>query len=111
MQHLSVINCKPQIEKSSNTNANVSCIKYCSLNELHLYSSHDDYLEEFLLHTKTDLKNDIHLFVNYESLQRVTHNFTRDATRFNCNKISQLHLGERNKPSGSYEEYFCHFVL
>ena len=54
MEHLSVINYKPQIEKSSNknTSADASCVKSCSLNELHLYNAHDDYLEEFLFDTK-----------------------------------------------------------
>ncbi|CAF4358988.1 unnamed protein product, partial [Rotaria sordida] len=67
---------------------------------------HDDYIEQFLFHTKTYLQKNIIVYVDYESLQRVTHNFTRDSTRINCAKISKLHLWSQEKRSNSLEEYF-----
>lgn len=71
---------------------------------------HDDYIEQFLFDTKTRLKNYIDLYINYESLQGVTHNFTTDATRVNCAKIIQLHLDgliKRDKYADTcLKEYF-----
>ena len=42
--------------------------------------------------SKTHLLNNITLRVTDELLQRVTHNFTRDATRTNCSKIDYIVL-------------------
>ncbi|CAF4259708.1 unnamed protein product, partial [Adineta steineri] len=84
MEVLSLTNRKSQNHKQSsesdNDNRNLSVIPYYSLYELRLINVHDDYLEEFLLDTQTYLQNNLILYLNYESLKRVTHNFTRDAT-------------------------------
>jgi len=110
MEELSVINRTAQNRKqfyqSNSDNPNLSLIEYTSLCELSISKVHDDYMEEFLLDTKTYLQNNLILFVNYESLQRVTNNFTRDATRTNCGKISKLYLCGREKRCNSAEEYF-----
>jgi hypothetical protein len=111
MEDLFLTNRKPQNRKQSyesndNNNRNLSPIQYFFLNELHIVNVHDDYIEQFLFHTKAYLQNNVHLYINYESLQRVTHNFTRDATRINCAKISKLSLRGQAKRSNSLEEYF-----
>ncbi|CAF1514089.1 unnamed protein product [Rotaria sordida] len=77
-----------------------------NLNELVIIDVHDDYIEEFLFDTKTYLPYNIILHINHESLQRVTNNFTRDATRINCAKINKLNLTGELKCSNSLKEYF-----
>ncbi|CAF5048337.1 unnamed protein product, partial [Rotaria sp. Silwood1] len=90
---LSVINRHPQNQKQSyesmNDHQNLSIVKYYSRAELQILQVHDDYIEEFLLNTKTYLQNNILLDIDYESLQRVTHDFMRDDTRINCAKINK----------------------
>jgi hypothetical protein len=110
MEQLSLSNRKSQNEKlsseSNNNNQNLSLIEFFCLNELVISNAHDDYIEQFLINTKTYLQNNIILYINYQSLQRVTYNFTRDATRINCTKINKLHLCGRGEQSNSLEEYF-----
>ncbi len=59
-----------------NDNHNLSIVKYCYLTELDIRQVHDDCIEEFLFNMKTYLQNNILLDIDYQSLQRVTHNFT-----------------------------------
>lgn len=110
MEKLSVCNYKPQNRKqpfeSNNYNRNLSIIEYSSLNVLHIFNVHDDYIEQFLFNTKTYFENTIILVIEYESLKRVTHNFTRDATRLNCAKINKLYLKLKSICSNSLKEYF-----
>ncbi|CAF1146365.1 unnamed protein product [Adineta steineri] len=111
MQELSLVNYEAQNQtqsfQSNGDNGNLSVIEYTSLCKLYITTAHDDYVEEFLVDTKTCLRNNIILFVDYESLQRVTHNFTRDATRNNCYKITKLHLCDRAEHCNALEKYFC----
>ncbi|CAF5037376.1 unnamed protein product [Rotaria sp. Silwood1] len=110
IEELSLVNHKPQNRKqsyvSNSDNQTLSLIEYFFLNKLYISKVHDDYIEQFLFDTKTYLQNNVILSVDYESLQRVTHNFTRDATRTNCAKKSKLHLWGQRKCSNSLEEYF-----
>ena len=111
LEDLTLINRKSQnrkqSDKSNNNNRHLSPIKYAYLTELAICNVHDDYIEQFLFHTKTYFPNNIFLYTNYESLQRVTHNFTRDATRINCAKINKLQLSGQTKSSNStLQEYF-----
>ncbi|CAF5223859.1 unnamed protein product, partial [Rotaria magnacalcarata] len=110
MEILHLTNHKSQNRKqshgSNNDNQNLSLIEYPLLSDLHIVNAHDDYIEQFLFHTKTYLRNNIHLYIDYASLQRVTHNFTRDATRINCTKICKLSLRGREERSNSLEKYF-----
>ncbi|CAF4119103.1 unnamed protein product, partial [Adineta steineri] len=110
MQELSLVNYEAQNQtqsfQSNGDNGNLSVIEYTSLCKLYITTAHDDYVEEFLVDTKTCLRNNIVLFVNYESLERVTHNFTRDATRNNCDKIIQLNLCNRTEHCNALEKYF-----
>ncbi|CAF0883101.1 unnamed protein product [Rotaria sordida] len=110
IEELSLVNHKPQNQKqsyqSNSNNQTLLLIEYSFLNKLYISDVHDDYIEQFLFHTKTYLQNNIIVYVDYESLQRVTYNFTRDSTRTNCAKISKLHLWGQEKRSNSLEEYF-----
>ncbi|CAF1083142.1 unnamed protein product [Adineta steineri] len=79
---------RKQSYQSNSDTQNLSLIEYTSLYKLSINTVHDDYTEEFLLDAKTYFQNNLILFVSYESLQRVTYNFSRDATRTNCGKIT-----------------------
>jgi hypothetical protein len=107
---LSLVNHKPQNRKqsyeSNHNNRNVSVIEYSFLCELRIINVHDDYIEQFLFDTKTYLLNNIKLCIKYESLERVTHNFTRYATRINCAKIGKLDLYGEARHSNSLQDYF-----
>ncbi|CAF1211488.1 unnamed protein product [Rotaria sordida] len=76
MQKLALRNYKPQNNKlckeSKNDNQDLSIIKYPHLTNLTLSRSHDDYVKQFLLDTKTCLPNNVHLNVTYQTLERVT---------------------------------------
>jgi len=91
LEKLTLINNKPQnhkrYRKSKNNNENLSIIEYPHLTHLNLDEAHDDYVEQFLFDTKICLSNDLALYINYQQLKRVTHNFKRNATRINCSKI------------------------
>jgi hypothetical protein len=110
MEQLFLKNRKSQIQKqsyeSNNDNRNLSLIKYFYLNVLFIVNVHDDYIEEFLFDTKTYFQNNIRLYIDYDSLQRVTQNFTRDATRINSTKINEIHLTRLPNCLNSLQEYF-----
>jgi hypothetical protein len=78
-----------------NDNQQCSIIEFPYLRNLDLTNTHENYLEQFLNNTKTNLLNDIQLHVSYNCLQRVTNNFTSDTTRMNCGKIKYLILSNR----------------
>jgi hypothetical protein len=111
MEELSVINQKSQNRKqsyeSNNDNRNSSVIEFSFLRKLDIIDVHDDYIEQFLFDIKTYLHHNVLLSIKYESLRRVTHNFTRDATRINCAKVNKLYLrGARKCSNSSLKEYF-----
>ncbi|CAF0866886.1 unnamed protein product [Rotaria sordida] len=109
LEILYVKNKKPQNRKQSNDNQQyLSLIQFSSLSELRLNDVHDDYIEEFLFHTKTYLTKNVNLFIEYESLERITHNFTRECTRINCAKVDKLYLcgNDELKCENSLGKYF-----
>jgi hypothetical protein len=61
VEHIALTNDKSQNYKqcyqSNNDNSNLPVIKYSFLNELFIVNAHDDYIEQFLFHTKTYLQN------------------------------------------------------
>ncbi|CAF2513441.1 unnamed protein product [Rotaria sp. Silwood2] len=97
---------KQEQESKNNDNRNFSFIEYSHLITLGLINVHDDYAEQFLFDTKTCLSNYIRLGIDYHQLQRVTLNFTRNATRNNCSKIKQLILHEYLDLPKQYNTYF-----
>jgi hypothetical protein len=111
MEILTLINQKQQknkqCKKSKDDNQHLSIIKYPHLTELHLREVHEDYIEQFLVHTKTCLPNNVYLFTDHQLLIKVTHNFTRDTTRFNCSKINYLYYDTTQHPK-HFKDYFLH---
>ncbi|CAF2888098.1 unnamed protein product [Rotaria sp. Silwood2] len=96
MKELTVNNNKPPknklYKKSKNNTQDLSTIKYLHLTKLNLYEAHDNYVEEFLVDTEMYFSNKVHLSVYYQALNRVTENFSRHATRINCEKVYSLYL-------------------
>ncbi|CAF4241072.1 unnamed protein product, partial [Rotaria sp. Silwood2] len=91
MKSLSVMNDKPQKNKlhsrPKKNNQDLPIIKYPHLVKLDLTDAHDDYIEQFLVDWQTSLSNIVRLSVCYRPLLRVTRNFTRNTTQFNCTKV------------------------
>jgi hypothetical protein len=110
MRKLTLVNCHAQNHKQSyklmNNNQNLSIVKYCYLTELDIEGVHDDYIEEFFCNTKTCFQNDIFLEVDFKSLERVTHNFTRDDTRINCGEINEMFFRGMKYVCKSVQDYF-----
>jgi hypothetical protein len=95
-----------QCRKSENENENLSISEYHHLTQLCFDQGHDAYLEEFLLDTKTCLPNNVHLYAFYKQLARVTYNFTRDATRLNCSKITYRYSYDVPQHLKHFKDYF-----
>jgi hypothetical protein len=92
LEKLSVMNRTRQNQKSTNNNEHLPIIEYLHLNRLDLTDVDNDYIEQFLVITNTSLSNNICLLTHYDSSRRVTHDFTRDATRVNCAKVNILYI-------------------
>jgi hypothetical protein len=112
MEKLTLYNKKPQnnkhYRKSKEDIELLSIIEYPRLINLILYHAHYDYIEEFLVGTKTCLTNGIFLYLKYKVLKKVTHNFRRNATRINCSKVNHLYVSGEFKMSERFKEYFPH---
>ena len=106
LKDLTVKNFQAQNRNFNDDNQHFSMIEYPSLTILCLKEVHDDYAEQFLLDGKTFFSNYIWLMIDCETLQRVTHNFTRDATRLNCTKIKRIHLSNRLNLPNHFYTYF-----
>ncbi|CAF3185350.1 unnamed protein product, partial [Rotaria sp. Silwood2] len=108
MSRLTLINyCSKNFKQSIDINQNLEIIRYNHLIELEIRQCHDDYIEQFLLNTKTYLHNSILLIIDLESLTRITQNFTRNETRINCSKVNKLFLqGEYENLIQSLQNYF-----
>ncbi|CAF1377351.1 unnamed protein product [Rotaria sp. Silwood1] len=98
IEALFINNKQPQKNKfsqqSNDDDQHLSIIEYSHLRKLDLEEAHDDYVEQFLLDTKTCLPMKLDVEVDYEVLDTVTHNFTREATRINCSKLLYLCIPE-----------------
>jgi hypothetical protein len=104
MEDLTVTNWKAQYK---NDNRDLSLIHYHHLTCLDLTEVHDDYIEQFLLDTKTSLPFNLDLSVHYESIRRVTHDFKRIETRINYSKINCAYLIDPNsRSSKDFKKYF-----
>jgi hypothetical protein len=112
LKKLSISNEEPQnyknCQNSNNDNRYLSIIEFPHLTELSLSIIHDDYAEQFLVDTKTCLLNNITLQIDYECLQRVTHNFTNNATRVNCAKLTYLLISQYWRYPKLCDTYFPH---
>jgi hypothetical protein len=96
------------IEGQKNNHVQSSHIlSFVHLIKIDLVNAHEDYLEEFLNHTKICLLNNVYLRANYDSLEKVTNNFTRDETRMNCSKIIRLTSSKRmTNIDENFQKYF-----
>jgi hypothetical protein len=110
MKELTVINQKPQskrrCEQFNNQDQILPIIQCPRITLLDLCRVHDDYIEQFLVNTKMCLPNTIFLAVNYESLERVTHNFKRNSTRINCTKLRYLCIPDEHPIPEHAKDYF-----
>ncbi|CAF0834079.1 unnamed protein product [Rotaria sordida] len=110
MEQLTVNNEKPQKnkfdEQSKDDNRHLSVIQYPYLSVVDLFHAHDDYVEQFLLDIKTCLTTKLDLQVYFSTLDRVTNNFTRDATRINCGKLLDIHVPRKILISNQLKDYF-----
>jgi hypothetical protein len=84
---------RKQCEESNNENENLSIIDFRHLTELHLDDVHNDYIAQFLMHTKTCLATNLRLCIGCDILYRVIDDFKQDAIRINCAKVKYLYIG------------------
>lgn len=112
MKKLTLINGKPQNDKQcgklDDKNEHLSITEYPHLSQLNLTEAHDDYIEEFLVDTKTCLPNNLYLSVDYQVLKRVTQHFTSNTTRNNCKNLRSLGLIGKDRIPKYVKEYFPH---
>jgi hypothetical protein len=95
LEKLTLTNEIPQKQKLINNDKHLPIIEYPRLIEFNFICVHDDYIEQFLLDTKTFLPNNIHFWGEYKDVKRVTQNFTLDTMRVNCAKIKYLYFYDR----------------
>ena len=103
VEKVTLINKKKRIQ---NSNQDFSTIEYSHLIELDLSEAHQDYDEQFLFDAKTCLPHNLRVQMNYQSVKKVTRNFRRNSTRYDCTKI--IHALFYNKLSfpEHLKEYF-----
>lgn len=65
-------------------------IKFSHLIELACTHVHMNYVEQFLSNSNTRLPSLVRLHIQYEHLLAVTENFTRNATRINCDRLKSI---------------------
>ncbi|CAF1446202.1 unnamed protein product [Rotaria sordida] len=108
LQKLTLENFQSQNKKSDEDDQYLSIIEYSYLTELRLLDVHDDYIEQFLFHSKSVLPNNISLSVQYDFLKRVTNHFTREQTRINSAKIKHVFLAGpgQHHLSKDFYQYF-----
>ncbi|CAF2755815.1 unnamed protein product [Rotaria sp. Silwood2] len=112
MKKLTLINMKPQYgkrnKKSEDDNQDLSIIEYLHLTMLDLIEAHEDYIEQFLIDTKTCLANNVFLAVLYQPLRRVTEKSIKNATRINCEKLRLLGVQGKYRTPKYVKQYFPH---
>ncbi len=105
MSKLTVNNDKPQKNKFDD-NRHLSIIEYSYLTHLDLSLAHQDYVEQFLLDTKTWFPRRLKLEVDYQSINKVTLNFTRNQTRINCTNFIYLDVPSQIPITQQLKDYF-----
>ena len=74
MQKLTIIN-ENQQSKLKIDNEDLLINEYFHLTVIDVTRAHRDYLEEFLLNTKTSLPNNVRINSNYRAMKKMTRNF------------------------------------
>jgi hypothetical protein len=102
LNKLYIYNGEPQRDKEQST----TFIMFPHLIFLSLYFAHVDYAEQFLIDKNCHLPRLLNLGIKYELLATVTHNFTNDATRITCAKLTSLVIREPFVRSENFHQYF-----
>jgi hypothetical protein len=102
LKELYILNNEPQKDKQLST----TTIIYPHLILLDIVSAHVDYAEQFFFEEKTHLPRLLNLYIRYESLAIVTNNFTSDATRLTCSKVTCLTIKEPFVRPANFQRYF-----
>ncbi len=102
LKHLYIQNNKPQKDNQQSS----TLIIFPHLIDLDLSDAHVDYAEQFLFDKNTHLPRLRILIISYTSLAMVTDNFTNDAARVNCSKLTSLHVSEPFVRSENFHQYF-----
>lgn len=115
LNSLRVINKTPQknkhCEEIEGDNHYLSIAQYPHLTDLNLHEVHEDYVEQFLLHTRTFLPNNVVVAAMGHVLEKVTGYFERDATRINCSKINCIFYAESRPFLEHFEDYFLNVCV
>ncbi|CAF2117090.1 unnamed protein product [Rotaria magnacalcarata] len=102
LEKLGIINDEPQKDKQQST----PLIIFSHLIYLDLHGAHANYAEQFLVDKHCHLPCLLDLKIGYESLVLVTNNFTNDATRLTCSKLTSLCIKGAFVPPKTFHEYF-----
>ncbi|CAF3420728.1 unnamed protein product, partial [Rotaria sp. Silwood2] len=88
IEKLRLNNREPQ--QNPNPEAELLIVRYSHLTEIDLVETDECYVVEFLNNIKMYLSNDVYLSVDYDTLEKATDDFTKDATRIKSSKIIGL---------------------
>ncbi|CAF3724798.1 unnamed protein product [Rotaria sp. Silwood1] len=102
LKELHIINEEPQKDKHQS----MPLIIFSHLILLNIDTAHADYAEQFLVDKRCYLPCLLNLNISYESLVLVTNNFTNDATRHTCSKLTSLRIKELFVPPKTFHQYF-----
>jgi hypothetical protein len=102
LKELYIMNKEPQ----KNEQRKMSIITFSHLIYLDLCPAHADYAEQFLVDKYCHLPCLLNLHIDYLSLVLVTSNFTNDAARLTCSKLTNLCVTEPFVHPKSFGQYF-----
>ncbi|CAM4870442.1 unnamed protein product [Rotaria socialis] len=102
LKELYIFNEKPQKNKQQS----MTLIAFSHLIDLDLSSAHADYAERFLVDKHCYLPCLLNINIRYEPLALVTNNFTGDATRLTCSKLTSVCLEEPFVSPETFSKYF-----
>ena len=102
LEELHVFNDEPQNEKQQS----ITSITFSHLMILDLNCAHIDYAKQFLFDKHCHLPSLLNLSIRYKSLVLVTNNFTNDATRLTCSRLTKLCIKESFIRPKNFHQYF-----
>ncbi|CAF4418142.1 unnamed protein product [Rotaria socialis] len=102
LKELHIINEKPQKNKQQT----MPLIVFSHLIDLNLFCAHADYAEQFLVNKHCYLPCLLNINICYEPLTLVTNNFTNDATRLTCSKLTSVCIKEPFVSPETFSKYF-----
>jgi hypothetical protein len=102
LEFLSIDNVKRQKNKQRLSRL----ITFPYLTRLNIVCTHDDYVKQLLMKKNAHLPCLSNLRISYESLTKLTNNFTNDATLFNFNKLKYLDVRQPFVYPENFHQYF-----